>query len=301
MKNAKKWALTGLVLFVIGLVLAGAAFVRADFDFENLMSQIIIEKTYKPEGEFDKIVINIVNADVIFAHAEDGKTRVEIHEIEKIPHFVQITDGTLEITSRDTREWLDRIGFFGSKTSVKVYLPKDSYESAFVMTLTGHISIPSGFSFQNLDACTSTGKLSVSGVSSENINLTGTTGRIILTDIDVQNELTAHMTTGDISIKNLKAQKMTASTTTGDVMMNNVLIQDLMSVKATTGDISFRETDAGEIHMKCTTGDIEGSFLTEKKFTAKATTGHVSVPNTQSGGLCTVTTTTGHIQITIGG
>lgn len=301
MKNAKKWALTGLILFVIGLVLAGAAFVRADFDFENLMDQKIIEKTYEPEGEFDKIVINILNADVIFVHAEDGKTRVEILEIEKIPHFVQITDGTLEITSRDTRKWLDRIGFFGSQTSVKVYLPEDFYDSAFVMTLTGDLSVPDGFAFCDLDACTSTGKLALSGVACENMNINGTTGRIILTDIDVQNELTAHMTTGDISIKNLKAQKMTASTTTGDVMMNNVLIDDLLSVKATTGDITFRETDAGEVYMKCTTGDIEGSFLTEKKFTAKATTGHVSVPNTQSGGLCTVTTTTGHIQITIGG
>ncbi len=299
MKNTKKWALTALFLVLIGLVLVGSAFVKADFKLDNLSSQKIIESTYEPEGEFDEIVINILNADVIFDHAADGKTRIEIREVEKIPHFVQITDGTLQITARDTREWFDRIDFFSTKTSVTIYLPENFYDSAFVMTLTGDISVPDGFTFNDLDVYTSTGKLSVNGVTCENMNINGTTGRIILTDVDVLNELAANMTTGDISMRSVKAQKMTASTTTGDVMMNNVLVQDLMSVKATTGDITFRETDAGEVYMKCTTGDINGSFLTEKRFTATATTGHVSVPNTQTGGLCTAKTTTGHIQITV--
>ncbi|MBQ4157942.1 MAG: DUF4097 family beta strand repeat protein [Clostridia bacterium] len=301
MKNTKKWAFSALILFMTGLVLTGIAFAWADFSLENLSGQKIIENTYEPEGEFDKIAISILNADVIFAHAEDHKTRVEIREIEKIHHYVQISDNSLQITSNDTRKWTDRLNFGMVQTSVTVYLPEDFYESAFVMTLTGDISVPDGFSFGNLDLCTSTGKLSVKGVDSESMNIDGTTGRIILTDIDIQGEFNAHMTTGDVSMKGVKAKNMTVSTTTGDVIMTDVAAEELMSVKVTTGDISFRRCDAGEAYLKATTGDIEGAFLTEKKFEAKATTGHVSVPNTQSGGLCQATTTTGHIDISIGG
>lgn len=301
MKNVKKWALTAFVLIVIGLLLVGTAFVKADFKLENLSSQKIIENTYEFEEDYDEILINILNADVIFARAEDHKTRVEIREIEKITHSVQISENALRITVRDTRKWIDRLNFGIFKTSVTVYLPENAYESAFILTLTGDISVPAGFSFETLDACTSTGKLMAEGVTSKTMTLSGTTGRIILSDVDVQNELSAHMTTGDISIRGLKAQKMTASTTTGDVMLTDVAIEELMSVKVTTGDISFSRCDAGEAYLKATTGDIEGAFLTEKKFEAKATTGHVSVPSTQSGGLCQANTTTGHIDISIGG
>ena len=301
MKNTKKWAVTALVLIIIGLLLAGTAFVKADFRLENLNNQTIIENVYEFDDDYDEILINILNADVVFAHAEDNKTRVEIREIEKIPHFVQISDSALQITAKDQRKWVDRLNFGVIRTSVKVYLPESAYESAFVLTLTGDISVPGGFSFGNLEVCTSTGKLSINDVDAENLNANGTTGRIILSDVDIQNELIAHMTTGDISIRGLKAQKMAASATTGDVMLTDVVIKDLMSVKVTTGDISFRQTDAGEITLKTTTGDIEGSFLTDKVFDAKATTGSVRVPNTQNGGPCTAITTTGHIEITIGG
>ncbi|MBQ3168370.1 MAG: DUF4097 family beta strand repeat protein [Clostridia bacterium] len=301
MKNTKKWAFSALILFMTGLVLTGIAFAWADFSLENLSGQKIIENTYEPDGEFDKIAISILNADVIFTRAEDHKTRVEIREIEKIHHYVQISDNTLQITSNDMRKWTDRLSFGMLQTSVTVYLPEDFYVSAFVMTLTVDISVPDGFSFGNLDLCTATGKLSVKGVDSESMNIDGTTGRIILTDIDIQGEFNAHMTTGNVSMKGVKAKNMTVSTTTGDVMLTDVAIEELMSVKVTTGDISFRRCDAGEAYLKATTGDIEGAFLTEKRFEAKATTGRVNVPNTQSGGLCQATTTTGHIDISIGG
>ncbi len=301
MKNTKNWLFSALILFIIGFLLAGIAFVSADFRLENLSNQEIIENTYEPEGEYDEIIVNILNADVFFAHSADGKTRVEIREIEKIPHYVQVSDNKLQITARDTREWMDRLNFGAVQTSVTIYLPENFYESVFALTRTGDISVPGGFSFESLELSTSTGKLSVNDVDSEDMTLSGTTGRIILANIDVQNELTAHMTTGDVSMKGLKTQKMTVSTTTGDVMMEDVLVQDLMSINATTGDITFRQTDAGEVFMKCTTGDIHGSFLTEKIFEAKATTGHVSVPDTKSGGLCRAKTTTGFIQIEIEG
>lgn len=301
MKNAKKWAIIGFVCLLLGAIILLATFASAGFDIEKLYSRQLITTLYEFEDDFDKIHISVLTSDVTFARAGDGKTKIEVREIEKIPHTVSVDENTLEITDKDMRKWVDRLNFADAKVSITVYLPKDAYESADVLTRTGDINIVPGFSFGSLQANTSTGKIVVTGVQAETMIALGTTGKIMITDAVVQKELVSMMTTGDIDICRAQSQYLDIASTTGDVMLTDVEIKDLMSVKVTTGDISFRRCDAGEAYLKATTGDIEGVFLTEKRFEAKATTGHVSVPNTQSGGLCQATTTTGHIDISIGG
>lgn len=301
MKNAKKWAIIGFVCLLLGAIILLATFASAGFDIEKLYSRQLITTLYEFEDDFDKIHISVLTSDVTFARAGDGKTKIEVREIEKIPHTVSVDENTLEITDKDMRKWVDRLNFADAKVSITVYLPKDAYESADVLTRTGDINIVPGFSFGSLQANTSTGKIVVTGVQAETMIALGTTGKIMITDAVVQKELVSMMTTGDIDICRAQSQYLDIASTTGDVMLTDVEIKDLMSVKVTTGDISFRRCDAGEAYLKATTGDIEGVFLTEKRFEAKATTGHVSVPSTQSGGLCQATTTTGHIDISIGG
>ena len=55
------------------------------------------------------------------------------------------------------------------------------------------------------------------------------------------------------------------------------------------------------IPVKTSTGDVTGNLRTEKVFVTKTSTGDVRVPNTASGGKCTITTSTGDIRITVDG
>lgn len=301
MKNAKKWAIIGFVCLLLGAIILLATFASAGFDIEKLYSRQLITTLYEFEDDFDKIHISVLTSDVTFARAGDGKTKIEVRETEKIPHTVSVDENTLEITDKDMRKWADRLNFGDAKVSITVYLPKDAYESADVRTLTGDINIVPGFSFGSLQANTSSGKIVVTGVQAETMIALGTTGKIMITDAVVQEELVSMMTTGDIGICRAQSQNLEVSATTGDVSLTEVIIKDLMSVEVTTGDISFGETDAGMALLKATTGDIEGNFLTDKIVYAKTTTGSVRVPDSQTGGLCTANTTTGDIEITIGG
>ena len=159
MKNAKKWAIIGFVCLLLGAIILLATFASAGFDIEKLYSRQLITTLYEFEDDFDKIHISVLTSDVTFARAGDGKTKIEAREIEKIPHTVSVDENTLEITDKDMRKWVDRLNFADAKVSITVYLPKDAYESADVLTRTGDINIVPGFSFGSLQANTSTGKI----------------------------------------------------------------------------------------------------------------------------------------------
>lgn len=112
-------------------------------------------------------------------------------------------------------------------------------------------------------------------------------------------KVTMHSTTGDVKITSVHCDALETDGTTGDVLLKNVTVDGKMSVKRSTGDIKLDSSDASEIHLTSTTGDISGTVLTEKQFTAKSSTGDISVPKTSEGGICEIKTTTGDIKVKI--
>lgn len=106
--------------------------------------------------------------------------------------------------------------------------------------------------------------------------------------------------TGDIALRDLSAGTLDVTVSTGDVTLTNVVAAKL-SITSSTGDVRFDSTDAAEIAVKTSTGDVTGNLRTAKVFVTKTSTGDVRVPNTASGGKCTITTSTGDIRITVDG
>ena len=86
---------------------------------------------------------------------------------------------------------------------------------------------------------------------------------------------------------------------TGDLFLTNVIATGCLTLERTTGDIELDRCDAGQLHIQTQTGDIKGSLLTEKVFSTQTETGRVSVPQTVTGGICTLITTTGNIKIAL--
>ena len=94
---------------------------------------------------------------------------------------------------------------------------------------------------------------------------------------------------GDIKLKS----------STGDVKLKNVISDGLMTVNGTTCDVKFENIDAKEIAITVSTGDVCGTILTDKVFTAKASTGDISVPASSGNESCSIKTSTGDIEIEI--
>lgn len=301
MKNAGKWMKLALFFFVVGAVFVCASFAGAGFSFENLGAVEMIETTLTLDGEFENISVLAQVSDVKFEISSDGKTSIVLKESEKYRHRAEISENTLYVDTVDAREWFDRFFWNFGKMSVTVRLPESAYQSVFIDITTGDVFIGDDFTLQNLRIECTTGDVLVEAGVQKILNIKTTTGDAKIEGVHAQ-DVSVEVTTGDAILSDIRAENIKVRTTTGKIRLTKALADDALDCECTTGGIRFDACDAGKIRMVATTGDIMGTFLTEKEFSAKATTGSVQTPFSKAGGgPCSLVTTTGSIDVAIGG
>lgn len=284
---------------VIGIVIAGLGLICIGFDFSALNSAQYTTKTYPVSGSFSDISAVGSVGDIRFVLSQDDTCKVVCQEQKKMSHRVSVQDDTLTISQIDDRKWYDHIGVFWGSTTIVVYLPQAEYQHLTVKNSTGDVQIPGDFTFQNASIQVSTGDISLSAGVTESLNLKSSTGSICLNAMPQANTISISGGTGDIRISDLACQSLAVSNTTGEVLLDNVISAESIGITCSTGDICLNACDAQTLELKTKTGDINGSFLTDKIFDAKTSTGDVFAPSADSGGQCKATTSTGDIHLTL--
>ena len=278
-KGMKMWLIIAALLVLAGGIIFVAVMSANNWDFSKLTTIKYTTNNYEITESFSDIAIDTTTADITFIKSTDGKCRVECFEDEKRAHTVKIENGTLKITENDTRAWYDYIGINLNSTTINVYLPDDFLGKLDISCTTGDVIVPSAYSFSAL-----------------NIHLT--TGDAYIAS-DTIGQLKIKCTTGDIKLDTVKCGSLIIELTTGDVNMIRTMCVGKMNITETTGNVKLDKCDASEINIKTTTGSITGSITSDKTFAASSTTGSVNVPRNTSGGLCSLKTTTGNINITV--
>ncbi|MCR5457337.1 MAG: DUF4097 domain-containing protein [Clostridiales bacterium] len=307
-----------VVVLVAGLVIFASAFIAAGFDFSKIGKAKYETHIYTADTNFSKIEVHSTVDDITFKPSSDGKCSIECLEEDKVTHTVEVENGTLKIGVKDERQWIDLISLFKKTPYITVYLPSDTYESVTAECITGDILIPRAFSFGNIviDGDTgnilcgasatesitinsTTGSISITGVRSNNMTLKATTGKITASTVECSGDVSVKVTTGDIVLVDFDCNSLKCNGTTGSVILTNVTATGDFNIEDGTGTVHFDKCDAANIYVKSTTGNISGSLMTEKDFRAKSSTGKVNVPDTRTGGICEISSTTGNINITI--
>ena len=298
-KTVKIWLMTAAALVALGVILFAGVMANYDWDFTKLSTVTYVTNTYEVSDEFDKISINVDTTEIEFVPTENETCRIVCFEAEQVKHSATVQNGTLIISTVDTRKWYDHICISLGSPKMTVYLPQNEYALLFIETDTGDINIPKDFAFDKIeiDGDTSevdcfasvadlleielrTGDIHIDSITAEQVNLTTTTGEITVNDATTKN---------GIDIK----------TDTGTITLKNVVAAGSLSVKSDTGDVRFEDSDAAQISIKTSTGDVTGTLLSEKVFITESSTGRISVPKTTAGGKCEITTDTGDIRIDI--
>ena len=105
--------------------------------------------------------------------------------------------------------------------------------------------------------------------------------------------------TGSLLLKNVYVEReIGIERGTGDVTLTSVIAGEF-DIETSTGDVELNLSDAESIEIETDTGRVDAVLLSEKFFQCESSTGSVKIPDTRSGGICKVTTTTGNIHITI--
>ena len=276
-KKTKIWLIVATAFLLIGGILFTGVMTALDWDFKKLSTNKMVTNAYTIEETYRNISIRAITADITFVPTDGTQTTVTCREEEKLHHTVEVKDGTLVIDTLDERKWYHHIGFHFETPKITVSIPRGEYGTLTVTCTTGDVRLPQGLTFASAD-------------------ISATTGDIFMR-ASVTGAITCNTTTGDVKLNGVRCESLTATGTTGDLEMEDVIATGKIYIKYTTGDVEFENCDGGELEIKVTTGDVEGTLLTPKIFEVKATTGDVRVPQSQSGGLCKIKTTTGNIKI----
>lgn len=315
----KRSIIAAVILVVVGVIIFGAAFIASGFDFSKLDITKYETNTHSLSEVFEKIEIQLDEADITFKPSEDGKLRVDCVEREKVKHEVSVENGTLKIIAVDKRAWYDHLTLLSFKPqSITVYLPSDYYRVLKISSDTGDVSISDIFSFGdveitasdadivfnassdgNLKIKTSTGDIKTIGSHATTIDLSASDGEIDINNVDCKETLSVKVSSGKANLTDVSCRSIISDGSTGDIVLKNVVAEKTISIVRSTGDVSFDRSDAYELIVATDTGDVTGSLLSAKVFIVHSDTGMVDVPETTSGGKCKLTSDTGDIKINI--
>lgn len=334
MRKTKWLYISGAIIFAIGIIIFILSMAIVGFSFDELGG--VVENNTEISGDFNSIVIDTSTADLKIQISSDGKSSLQTRANDKIIYRPTVENGILTIKGEDNRKWYERMFDFGDD-DVVLSLSTTQYESLSIKGSTGNIVISEGLAFAkgeiavstadvkiesslgNLTVSISTGDFSMKNTALESLNIKGTTGDIILKNIDVSKGAAIELTTGDISLeninmggalgivgstsdlemKNVKAQSLNAKLSTGEMELEGVVIDGEMKLKTSTGDMELEGCDASSLKIESSSGDVSGVLLTSKIFYATSSTGDISVPKSTQGGLCEVVTSSGDIEFKI--
>jgi len=324
-------------LVLVGAGLFAGAMSAADWDFSALQTQEYELVTHKINEEFSDISIQTIESSIEFQLSTDGTCKVECMESEYVTYSVSVHEGTLKVTTKDTRQWYHNIGIFNTqRQNMVVYLPKTAYDALLINSNTGTVTVSSEFSFANvqigmntgavkweagvthsmsvetdtgfvriknvnmdgaLSVKTDTGRAEINGTEAQSIQVETDTGKAIVTDTIAKSTLNVKTNTGNAQLSGCRAVDIFVETDTGKAKLTDVVASGKMDIETDTGDVAIDGCDAAEIEINTDTGDVNGTLLTPKIVYAQSNTGRVEVPRATSGGICEITTDTGDIQI----
>lgn len=310
-KRDKKWLTAATALVVTGATVFSLT--ACSVNWKQLFSSNHVTNTFDINEDFNNISMKTDTADIVFAPSGDGQCKIVCYEKENAPHSVSVENDTLLIKGESTTV---SFGFDNSK--ITLYLPQDQYVSLVIEEDTGDIEIPHSFSFESVNIELSTGDVSFSASISEEATITASTGDICVQDtsvsalalsvstgkatlsnVTVENDLSVKVSTGKSLLTNVTCKNLTTEGTTGDITLKNVIASEKFSIVRSTGDVKFDGCDAAEIVVETSTGSVKGTFLSEKIFVPRTSTGRIEVPTRTVGGFCEVTTATGNIILSI--
>ena len=150
---------------------------------------------------------------------------------------------------------------------------------------------------ENVSISNSTGDVEFKSNVSNNLTILNSTGDIEIENSNVNGNVVLETSTGDIELTNTNCNKLDIKVTTGDTELVNTIVNTDFKMNGSTGDLNFDNFDATNIEIILGTGNVRGTIKSSKIFIAKSKTGNINVPETYSGGICKIETSTGNINI----
>lgn len=260
-----------------------------------LKSTMVI-KTYDIEEVYSDIKIEGKTFDVNIYLSDTNENKVVYVENKKVKVESKVENGVLTINQDDNLKFYDMLFNF-SKFKIDLYLAEGVIDSLNIKGGTGDIEVHEGFTFNDVMIDNSTGDVEFEGNVNNNLTIKNSTGDVEVNSSNIGGNVVLETSTGDIGLNNTNCNKLDIQVNTGDTDLVNTLVVTDFNMEGSTGDVRFEGFDANNIYVKVGTGNVKGTIVSSKIFVTNSKTGSVNVPETITGGVCKITTSTGNIRI----
>ena len=229
MKKTAIAILIAVLVVVIGGTLLCVGLSAVHFDFRKLDRTQYVTNTYDFTDPVQRIDVKGYTADVELLAAENGGCRVVSEESDREKYTVALDNGTLTIRpANNVKAW----SLFSFKSPrISVYLPAGSYELLKAVMGTGDVTADKALVFGAVDVEISNGDLTLNGVQADKV--------------------TAHGSTGDIRLSDMTPGTVDVSVSTGKIVLTNVVCTGDLRCESTTGDIRLTDVDGASYFLSC--------------------------------------------------
>ena len=299
MKKSRKITLIVAIslVAVIAITIIALGF-ALNFQYSKLWTNEYQTRNYEFEHNLTQILVNTQNAGVLITPSEDGKCRVVCEEQVNMSHIVSVIDGKLQVNVNDKRAWHEKLpDVSGQMPQITIYLPKTAFTALTINANKGDVGISKDFIFSSIQVSVETGDVNCYSSVLGDITLQTNKGGITLLGLVAQNINVSGGSDG-ISLTDINCSALKSEGKNGDISLQNVIVAQNMTIKRTSGDVVFSGSNAPDITVTTEAGSVSGSLLSSMEFIAKSRTGSVNVPASGEGGTCRITTDTGNISIT---
>lgn len=184
-------------------------------------------------------------------------------------------------------------------TSGGIYVGENQVGSLKAKGSSGGIEVASVCVDGDMEVRSTSGGIHISDVECKGMSVKGSSGSIRLSSITAKENIDVNCTSGSIHLSDIRCVDVTGENSSGKINCSNVIASGDMRLENNSGGISLDACDATNLKLSATSGSIRGSLLSQKNFVAEATSGSVDVPESVSGGLCEVSTTSGSIGLRV--
>lgn len=306
MRKAKKYALIiALAMMISGAAIFFIAFAISGFNFNKLSSEKIITQNVEIKEQFQQISVSSDEYDLKILKSDVEQCRVVYTGNEKQSLVCNVKGNELVIDLDDDRKWYEWIGLTfpidvgQNNTGLWVYLPEKEYDALLASSYSGCIDIDSGFTFDEVNIDAMSGNIKASGITAEKLDIQTYSGKIDISEISASDKINISTTSGAINAENVNANNAAVDSYSGKISLENFIAKGLLSVETQSGNVVLNDCDAGEITVDSYSGSVSGTLLSDKIFVTSTYSGSINVPISSGTEICTITTTSGNININV--
>lgn len=245
----------GALLLIIGAVLSVGAFAWNGFSFDGLLDgEVYRQETYLPEGEFDRLDVSAVDAEIHIQPAQDGVCRVVCDESEDGQYTVEVQNSVLTVRSED--DWRAGIGIHMEEPQLMLFLPEKDYAEMKVHSVSGDVNV-SGMRIDALAMDVTSGEIGLSQLTLGRLDVETVSGDVDMLDSVVTGDVNIRTTSGEIELENADAANFYITSVSGDV--KGILCSGkAFDVHAVSGDVKLPQSaSGGAFKVSTTSGDVE--------------------------------------------